>query len=156
MRKCLAVAVLLLCFSYTADPVHPPPAAGPYETGLASWYGDPFHGQPTANGETFDMYAMTAAHPSLPFGAAVRVTNVATGRSVVVRINDRGPFLGDRIVDLSYAAAKQLRLVWPGSGEVRLDLIDGDTDFASRFPFWPLPAPLSAHSTPETTLLRAD
>jgi rare lipoprotein A len=156
MRKCLGVVVLLLCFSFTTAQFQPPPAAGPYETGWASWYGDPFHGQPTANGETYDMYAMTAAHPSLPFGSAVRVTNVATGRSVVVRINDRGPFLRDRIVDLSYAAAKQLRLVWPGSGEVRLDLIDGGTDLASRFPSWPPPEPLSARSAPEPSLVQAD
>ena len=153
MWKCLAILVLLLCFSLTSGPVPPPPSAGPFEIGQASWYGDPFHGLPTANGETYDMYAMTAAHPSLPFGSAVRVTNVATGRSVVVRINDRGPFLRDRIVDLSYAAAKQIRLVWPGSGEVRLDLIDGDTDLASRFPSWPSPTPVS---TPETTIAQAD
>jgi rare lipoprotein A len=99
--------------------------------------------------------AMTAAHPSLPFGSAVRVTNITTGRSVVVRINDRGPFLGDRIVDLSYAAARQLRLVWPGSGEVRLDLIDGDTDLASRFPSWPSPILVSRPSA-ETTIAQAD
>ncbi len=155
MWKCLAILVLLLCFSFTSVPVNPPPAAGPFEIGQASWYGDPFHGLPTANGETYDMYAMTAAHPSLPFGSAVRVTNVATGRSVVVRINDRGPFLGDRIVDLSYAAAKQLRLVWPGSGKVRLDLIDDDTGLALRFPSWPSPTPVSRPST-ETTIAQAD
>ena len=155
MWKCLAILVLLLSCSLTSEPVNPPAATGPFEIGQASWYGDPFHGMLTANGETYDMYAMTAAHPSLPFGSAVRVTNVTTGRSVVVRINDRGPFLGDRIVDLSYAAAKQLRLVWPGSGEVRLDLIDGETDLASRFPSWPSPIPVSRPST-ETTIAQAD
>ncbi len=155
MRKCLAVVALLLFCSFTSDPVHPPTGAGPYEIGPASWYGDPFHGQPTASGEIYDMHAMTAAHPSLPFGSAVRVTDLVTGRSVVVRINDRGPFLGPRIVDLSYAAAKQLRLVWPGSGDVRLDLIDGD-DSALRFPSWPPPDSLSARAASKTTLTQAD
>lgn len=88
----------------------PPGAAepAPAETGIASWYGRAFHGRRTANGERFDMRAMTAAHRSLPFGSLVRVRNPANSREVVVRINDRGPFKRGRIVDLSWAAAQQL------------------------------------------------
>jgi rare lipoprotein A (peptidoglycan hydrolase) len=137
MRNCLAAIVLLLCCGFVAGPQHPPPAVQPFEVGAASWYGDPFHGQLTANGEIYNMFEMTAAHPSLPFGTSLRVTNVRSGRSVVVRINDRGPFIGGRILDLSYAAAKQLRLVWPGQAQVRLDLIDPDVQQASLFPVWP-------------------
>ncbi|MBX6392392.1 MAG: septal ring lytic transglycosylase RlpA family protein, partial [Burkholderiales bacterium] len=81
------------------------------QRGIASWYGRRFHGKPTASGEPYDMYAMTAAHPTMPIPSYARVTNLANGRSVVVRINDRGPFLHDRIIDLSYAAAYKLGYV---------------------------------------------
>jgi len=93
------------------------------QRGIASWYGKKFHGGKTSNGETYDMYAMTAAHPTLPIPSYARVTRVATGRSVVVRINDRGPFHSDRIIDLSYAAAHKLGLIGPGSGEVIVEQI---------------------------------
>lgn len=79
--------------------------ARPSQGGKASWYGPGFHGRRTANGERFNTHALTAAHRSLPFGSRVRVTNTRTGRSVVVRINDRGPFVPGRVIDLSYAAA---------------------------------------------------
>ena len=96
----------------------------PYkERGIASWYGRKFHGQKTSNGETYDMYAMTAAHPTLPLPSYARVTNVATGKSVVVRVNDRGPFLHDRIIDLSYAAANRIGIAAKGSGEVVVEAI---------------------------------
>ncbi|MEP7329141.1 MAG: septal ring lytic transglycosylase RlpA family protein, partial [Betaproteobacteria bacterium] len=96
----------------------------PYkERGIASWYGRKFHGQKTSNGETYDMYAMTAAHPTLPLPSYVRVTNVATGKSVVVRVNDRGPFLHGRIIDLSYAAAHRIGTAARGSGEVEVEAI---------------------------------
>jgi len=96
----------------------------PYkERGIASWYGRKFHGQKTSNGETYDMYAMTAAHPTLPLPSYARVTNVATGKSVVVRVNDRGPFLHDRIIDLSYAAANRIGTAAKGSGEVIVEAI---------------------------------
>jgi rare lipoprotein A (peptidoglycan hydrolase) len=139
MRNCLAAVVLLICCGFVAGPQHPPPSVQAFEVGPASWYGDPFHGQLTANGEIYDMFEMTAAHPSLPFGTAVRVTNIRSGRSAVVRINDRGPFIGQRILDLSYAAARHLKLVWPGEAEVRLDLVDPETQQASLFPLWPPP-----------------
>jgi rare lipoprotein A len=93
------------------------------ERGIASWYGRKFHGEKTSTGETYDMYAMTAAHPTLPLPSYARVTNVATGRSVVVRVNDRGPFLHDRVIDLSYAAAAKLGIAQNGSGEVDVEAI---------------------------------
>jgi rare lipoprotein A len=108
----------------------------PYrERGIASWYGRKFHGQKTAIGETYDMYAMTAAHPTLPLPSYARVTNVATGQSVVVRVNDRGPFLHDRIIDLSYAAAQRIGVAQKGSGEVIVEaVIPGDTVIAAALP----------------------
>lgn len=81
------------------------------EEGVASWYGPKFHGRRTASGEVFDMHRLTAAHPWLPFGTIVKVTNLENGLSVVVRINDRGPFVKGRIIDLSYAAAKKIRML---------------------------------------------
>ncbi|OQX04441.1 MAG: hypothetical protein BWK73_36160 [Thiothrix lacustris] len=90
--------------------------------GKASYYGTQYHGRPTANGETYDMYAMTAAHPSLPFGTLIRVTNLQTGQAVVVRVNDRGPFKPGRIVDVSQAAAEQLGLILHGSADVQIDI----------------------------------
>jgi len=93
------------------------------ERGLASWYGRRFHGQRTASGEVYDMYAMTAAHPTLPIPSYVRVKNLANGRSIVVRVNDRGPFHPGRIVDLSYVAAFKLGLLGPGSAQVELEAV---------------------------------
>jgi rare lipoprotein A len=93
------------------------------QRGMASWYGRQFHGNRTANGETYDMFAMTAAHPILPIPSYVRVTNVRTGRSVIVRVNDRGPFKHDRVIDLSYAAAAKLGIAAAGTGEVEVERI---------------------------------
>ena len=101
------------------------------QRGLASWYGRRYHGQKTSTGETYDMYAMTAAHPTLPIPSYARVTHVRNGKSVVVRINDRGPFLGGRIIDLSYAAAYKLGYVQAGSAEVEVEsVVPGDTQQA--------------------------
>ena len=94
-----------------------------HQRGIASWYGKRYHGRKTTSGEIYDMYAMTAAHPTLPIPSYARVTNVANGRSVVVRINDRGPFLRSRVIDLSYAAAYRLGIIANGSGEVEVDAI---------------------------------
>jgi rare lipoprotein A len=91
------------------------------ERGIASWYGKKFHGQRTSIGDTYDMFGMTAAHPTLPVPSYARVTNLATGKSVIVRVNDRGPFLHDRIIDLSYAAAYKLGYVNSGSIEVEVE-----------------------------------
>jgi len=93
------------------------------QTGIGSWYGRRFHGAPTSSGEPYDMYAMTAAHPTLPIPSYARVTNLANGRSVVVRINDRGPFHADRIIDLSYAAAWKLGYADAGSARVEVQAI---------------------------------
>jgi len=93
------------------------------ERGIASWYGKKFHGQRTSIGEVYDMYAMTAAHPTLPIPSYARVTNVATQKSVVVRVNDRGPFLHERVMDLSYTAAHKLGIVGNGSSGVEIESI---------------------------------
>jgi rare lipoprotein A len=93
------------------------------EEGMASWYGPGFHGKTTSNKEVYDMYDMTAAHRTLPFGTHLIVTNLQNGRSVTVRINDRGPFVNDRIIDLSYAAAFQLDMLGPGVVQVRIEVI---------------------------------
>ena len=96
----------------------------PYQQrGVASWYGKRFHGQKTASGETYDMYAMTAAHPILPIPSYARVTHIKSGKQVIVRINDRGPFHSGRVIDLSYAAAHRLGLIGTGSGEVEIEAI---------------------------------
>jgi rare lipoprotein A len=93
------------------------------QSGMASWYGKRYHGQKTSSGETYDMYAMTAAHPTLPIPSYVRVTNVANRRSVVVRINDRGPFKSERIIDLSYVAAYKLGYIQAGQARVEVETI---------------------------------
>jgi rare lipoprotein A len=93
------------------------------QRGIASWYGKKFNGQRTSSGEKYNMYAMTAAHPTLPIPSYARVTNVATGKSVVVRINDRGPFLHSRVIDLSYTAAHKLGIVGSGSSEVEVESV---------------------------------
>ena len=124
------------------------------ERGVASWYGRKFHGQKTAIGETYDMYAMTAAHPTLPLPSYARVTNVATGKSVIVRVNDRGPFLHGRVIDLSYAAAYKVGIAGRGSGEVEVEaIIPGDAPILAAAPALPpvaAPAPV-ATSTPAPT-----
>ena len=93
------------------------------ETGMASWYGAPYHNRRGSNGEVYDMNAMTAAHLTLPLGSIVRITNLKTGNSALVRITDRGPFVEGRIVDLSLAAAKALDVYLPGTAKVRLEVM---------------------------------
>ena len=97
------------------------------QKGVASWYGTKFHGRRTSSGETYDMWGMTAAHPVLPLPTYVRVTNLDTGRSIVVKVNDRGPFLHDRIIDLSYAAAHKLEIANKGTGNVLIRAIDPES-----------------------------
>jgi rare lipoprotein A len=98
----------------------------PYQVGTASWYGQVFEGKPTASGEPYDMYDMTAAHLTLPMGSYVRVTNLRNGRAVVVRVNDRGPIVPGRIIDLSYGAAQALQFKARGLQRVRLDLVQSN------------------------------
>ena len=95
------------------------------QTGMASWYGRQFHGRKTASGETFDMNAMTAAHRSLPLNCYIRVTNKTNGKSVVVKVNDRGPFHGNRVLDLSYGAAKKLGITNAGLAKVSIERVAG-------------------------------
>ena len=115
------------------------------QRGVGSWYGRKFHGQKTASGEPYDMYAMTAAHPTLPIPSYARVTNVATGRSVVVRVNDRGPFLHDRVIDLSYTAAWKLGYVEQGSALVEVETIVPERTLLAAAPSqWPERTPSRA------------
>ena len=134
----LVFGMLLLagCASPGPSPsvVAPPPAAEFTQVGLASWYGKDHDGKTTASGERFQMKAMTAAHRSLPFGTIVRVTALATGRSVNVRINDRGPYVGGRIIDLSAAAAARLGAREDGSFRVRLEVFPADQTVARPVP----------------------
>jgi rare lipoprotein A len=101
-------------------------AEGYSETGVASWYGPNFHGKKTANGERYDMYQMTAAHRILPMHTRLMVRNLENGRTAEVRVNDRGPFVGNRVIDLSYAAANLLGVVGPGTARVSLQTIPGE------------------------------
>lgn len=124
------------------------------QQGTASWYGRKFHGNKTANGETYDMYAMTAAHPTLPLPSYARVSHARSGKSVIVRINDRGPFHSARIIDLSYVAAAKLNLIGPGSGQV---IVEAITHSAIRSNSWsqqgdiPKASPLPPAAPPQAT-----
>ena len=122
MRAVVMAAVLLL--GYACATTKPKTAAVPeLSHGIASWYGEEFAGRTTANGEIFDPMQFTAAHRTFPFGTVVDVTNRKTNQTVRVRINDRGPYIGQRVIDLSYAAAQQIGLIDPGSGEVDIKLV---------------------------------
>jgi rare lipoprotein A len=123
-RLALTVLLPLLSVACSANrrPNALPTAHAPLQRGTASWYGPSFQGRRTANGERYDMNRLTAAHPSLPFGTLLEVKNVSNGRSVTVRVNDRGPFSRKRILDLSYAAAKEIGAVRPGTATVELFL----------------------------------
>jgi rare lipoprotein A len=110
-----------------------PVPAGYAEEGNASWYGEPFHGRRASNGEVYDMYKLTAAHRTLPFETMVRVTNINNGKSTVVRITDRGPFVDNRIIDLSLAAAREIESVGPGVVPVRVEVLSPGVDPTSGF-----------------------
>jgi len=138
------VAFLAACQSAPPPPQASIPPTTTDETpeftqvGLASWYGPGFHGNLTANGERFNMNALTAAHRTLPFNSYVRVTDLATGRSVVVRINDRGPYAAHRIIDLSARAARELGITDDGTARVRVELEDAGqaVDLDNPPPVW--------------------
>ena len=132
MRKALVVAGCLgLALSSCGEkrtvraavPPQVPPLVGGMEVGLASWYGHPYHGRSSASGEIYDMEQLTAAHRTLPFGTLVRVVNLDNEKSVEVRINDRGPFVDDRVIDLSHAAAQVIGMIGPGTARVRVEVI---------------------------------
>ena len=137
----------------------PDTSGRPYRVqGRASWYGRKFHGKPTSNGERYDMYGMTAAHPTLPIPSYVRVTRVSTGKTVVLRVNDRGPFLGGRVIDLSYVAAHKLGVIAPGSAEVIVERIMPDEIRGWRpqtIAASPTPAPAAARQTPAPVPVQA-
>ena len=146
---CLSLAFITGCGKKTASdsmPTSPPggtsstPGTKPYtvmgqtyypmesgqgyvEEGIASWYGKDFHGKTTSNGEVYDMYGMTCAHKVLPFGTQLRVTNLDNNRSIMVRVNDRGPFVANRIIDLTKTGAEQLDMIGPGTARVRVESI---------------------------------
>lgn len=120
----MSVALVVSCGGKKLPPPVPPSEVDGYtEKGMASWYGNPYHGRKTASGERYDMYQMTAAHQTLPFGTVVRVTNLENGEKVEVRINDRGPFKKGRIIDLSYASAKKLDMIGPGVVKVKVVVV---------------------------------
>ncbi len=132
---------------------------GPYKArGVASWYGRRYHGRKTSIGEVYDMYAMSAAHPTLPLPCYARVTNLANGRSVVVRVNDRGPFLSERLIDLSYAAAYRLDYIGRGSAMVEVELlVPGQVAAAAPQPERARPDPPPARATaPDATPLATE
>jgi len=131
----LTLYILISCAA-KVKPVKP--VVGAQQTGVASWYGEDFHGKPTASGEIYNMYDMTAAHKTLPLGTHVMVTNLDTGKSVQVKINDRGPFVKNRIIDLSYSAAKAIDMVGPGTAHVTIEILD-------------TPGPSSRHTSSHTT-----
>ncbi len=127
---CILMASLLIAGGCS----HLRPREGAWEqTGTASWYGQDFHGKPTATGEPYNMYGLSAAHRTLPLGSRVRVTNLENGRRIVIPINDRGPFVGDRIIDLSYGAADQLGLVKEGLAKVRIEVVQTPRAFTERY-----------------------
>ena len=99
--------------------------AGAYQIGVSSYYGKKFHGRPTASGEPFDMHALTAAHRTLSFGTEIQVTNLENGRSVIVRVNDRGPFVEGRVLDLSRAAARRIDMIGTGTAMVKIEVVGG-------------------------------
>jgi rare lipoprotein A len=123
MRVRTLYAGLLLFLVYGCATSAPKPMIPEVMKGIASWYGEEFAGRTTANGEIFDPLALTAAHRTLPFGTVLEVLNRKTSQAVVVRINDRGPYVGKRVLDLSYAAAQQIGLIEPGSGEVEMKVV---------------------------------
>jgi rare lipoprotein A len=128
VRLLLAGTAIAAGFSgctLVGPPAAPPgPSTGWTEQGIASWYGERFHGRQTASGEIYDMDAMTAAHPTLPFGTVLQVVNLDNGRTVRVRVNDRGPYAGGRVLDLSRRAARELEMVGPGTARVHMTVVE--------------------------------
>ena len=124
-RTCICVSICLsVVFGATYSQAKEEQSGSKTISGSASWYGAQFHGRKTANGERFDMNQLTAAHRSLPFGTKVRVTNQKNGKSVVVRINDRGPFVGRRVIDLSRGAAQAVNMIGSGVAPVKLQVLN--------------------------------
>jgi len=127
MKKKLLLSLFLLTALYLS--------ADSFQTGYASWYGGKFQGRKTANGEIFDTHKYTAAHKTLPFDTVLKVKNLENGRSVVVRINDRGPFVKNRIIDLSYAAAEDIGMIKTGTAKVRIAIIESNSSKAEKYSY---------------------
>ena len=136
-KKHLAITLLAILLSSCAS--LPPPGYRPPREGYvtASWYGQEFHGRPTSSGERFDMYGLTCAHKEMDFGTKLRVTNPDNDKSVVVTVNDRGPFIPGRDLDLSYGAAKEIGLTGRGVGEVKIEYLGRDMRYVKRIEFSP-------------------
>ncbi|PRY14882.1 rare lipoprotein A [Pontibacter ummariensis] len=136
-RKCYLLTVIIFLIIGVSQPLLAQNNSSKAKTqkGAASWYGSRYHGKKTSSGELYNKYEMTAAHKTLPFGTKVKVTNLANNESVVVRINDRGPFVGDRIIDVSEAAAKELEFHSKGIGRVKIEVLDSPTEIASAVGF---------------------
>jgi rare lipoprotein A len=132
LATALLIGVLLLsgCAKKKRAHVPPAPRIGDTESGIASWYGHPYHGRRAANGEIYDMEKMTAAHRTLPFGTWVDVQNMSNSRHVAVRITDRGPFIDGRIIDLSRAAARDIEMIGPGIAKVRITIMSPPREIA--------------------------
>jgi rare lipoprotein A len=141
-----AAAYFSSCASVPRGAVQPPEVG--YVT--ASWYGSEFHGRPTSSGEIFNMHALTCAHKEFPFGTRLRVTHLRNNKSVVVTVNDRGPFIAGRDLDLSYAAANEIGLIGPGTGEVRIEHLGRDMRYLKR-----VSSPLPEASGPFTVQVGA-
>ncbi len=123
IRHLFIFIVAFVVSSCTFPAYRSPYAAGYVERGMASWYGEDFHGRPTSSGEIYDMYGLTAAHKLMPLGTVAKITNLDNGRSVVVKINDRGPFVDGRVIDLSYSAASEIDMVKEGVSKVEIKVL---------------------------------
>ncbi|WP_439880687.1 septal ring lytic transglycosylase RlpA family protein [Pontibacter sp. MBLB2868] len=128
-RKCYLLTVIILLFIGIHQPIFA--QTQDTQTGEASWYGSRYHGRKTSSGERYNKNDMTAAHKTLPFGTKVKVTNLDNNESVIVRINDRGPFVGDRIIDVSEAAARKIHIRAQGVGNVKIEVLESSAELAS-------------------------
>jgi rare lipoprotein A len=147
------VVALLMLIAYGCSSTRPaqPPTTPQVLRGIASWYGEEFAGRTTANGEIFDPLLLTAAHRTLPFGTVADITNPKNGQTVRVRVNDRGPYIGNRIIDLSYAAARQIGLIEPGVGDVEINVVTlgrGDREPPAPFAVTIAEAPRTVAAAP--------
>lgn len=132
-RKCFFFSVIIFLFIGVGQPLLA--QSTDTQKGQASWYGSRYHGRKTSSGELYNKHAMTAAHKTLPFGTKVKVTNLDNNKSVIVRINDRGPFVGDRIIDVSEVAARQLKFHSKGIGNVKVEVLEPGAALASAAGF---------------------
>lgn len=147
MKKTFLSLMLFILLSITLSAGQP---------GYASWYGGKFHGRKTANGETFDTYKYTAAHKTLPFDTVIKVTNLDNGKSTIVRINDRGPFVENRIIDLSFAAARDIGMIESGVARVNIEIVEGNGDKSTDYVYKIQIAAYSNISNVKKTVLRLE